>query len=100
MSKNGLIGSIKAQRKLGVDAENGHSRLRVVHGKRKGQTPRIIVRCGCCREKESVLEIHYYEDGQGLEINGINGSIENWREVLLPLMGIVHDGKGSFVIEK
>jgi hypothetical protein len=32
------------------------------------------------------VEIYYNTDG--LEINGVNGSLENWREILLPLLGI------------
>jgi hypothetical protein len=30
------------------------------------------------------VEIFYSEDG--LEINGVNGAIEDWREILLPLL--------------
>jgi hypothetical protein len=41
------------------------------------------LRCGCCEEK---LEIHYADDG--MEIGGVNGSIEDWREILLPLLYI------------
>ncbi|HHT9138449.1 MAG TPA: hypothetical protein ACFYEK_14555 [Candidatus Wunengus sp. YC60] len=42
--------------------------------------PRYLLKCGCCDEK---LEIYYDE---GLEINGVNGSIEDWREIFLPLL--------------
>ena len=45
--------------------------------------PRYLFKCGCCDEK---VEIHY--DKTGLEINGVNGSIQNWREILLPLLGL------------
>jgi hypothetical protein len=38
------------------------------------------------------VEIYY--DTDGLEINGVNGSLENWREVLLPLLGIKQPKKG------
>jgi hypothetical protein len=37
------------------------------------------------------LQIHYGPDG--LEVNGVYGSIENWREILLPLLGISRHGK-------
>jgi len=39
--------------------------------------------CGDCDQK---LEIYYAEDG--LEIGGVNGAIEDWREILLPLLSI------------
>ena len=45
--------------------------------------PRYLLKCGCCDEK---LEIYY--DTEGLEINGVNGSIEDWREILFPLLKI------------
>ena len=31
-------------------------------------------------------ELHYADDG--LEIGGVNGAIEDWREILLPLLYI------------
>jgi len=51
--------------------------------------PRYLLKCGCCEEK---LEIYY--DDEGLEINGVNGSIDDWREILLPLLNI-KTGKNS-----
>ncbi|MBI5418119.1 hypothetical protein HZA55_09280 [Candidatus Poribacteria bacterium] len=41
------------------------------------------LKCGCCEEK---LKIYY--DEEGLEINGVNGSIEDWRKIFLPLLRI------------
>jgi hypothetical protein len=52
-------------------------------------SPRYLLRCGCCDDE--ALQIHYGPDG--LEINGVYGSIENWREILLPLLGISRHGK-------
>ncbi|MDP1591995.1 MAG: hypothetical protein Q8M07_29815 [Prosthecobacter sp.] len=43
--------------------------------------PRLRIRCGCCDQQVVV-----YHDEESLEINGVNGSIENWREILLPLL--------------
>ena len=43
--------------------------------------PRYLVKCGDCDNK---IEIHF--DDQILEINGVIASVENWREVLLPLL--------------
>jgi len=62
----------------------GQPEIRVYHKKGKGKRcPRYLLRCGCCKEK---LEIHYADDG--MEIGGVNGSIEDWREILLPLLYI------------
>jgi hypothetical protein len=49
--------------------------------------PRYLLQCGCCDEK---LEVYYSDDG--LEIGGVNGAIEDWREILLPLLLIEHKG--------
>ena len=60
----------------------GQPQIRVYHRKARGrQTPRYLLKCGCCEEK---LEIFYSEDC--LEIGGVNGAIEDWREILLPLL--------------
>jgi hypothetical protein len=87
--------TIPTQRRLGVmrpDPE-GVCAIRVSHrAERKHSTgvisPRYLLRCGCC---DGTLQIHYSPDG--LEINGVNGSMENWREILLPLLGITRQGK-------
>ena len=63
---------------------NGYPQIRVYHKKGAGKKmPRYLLKCGCCDEK---IEIHY--DKEGLEINGVNGSIGDWREILLPLLRI------------
>lgn len=62
----------------------GQPQIRTYHKKGSGKKmPRYLLKCGCCDEK---LEIYYDEDG--LEINGVNGSVEDWREILLPLLKI------------
>ena len=50
-------------------------------------SPRYLLRCGCC---DGAVEIHYGPDD--LEINGVYGSIENWREILLPLLRVSRRG--------
>jgi hypothetical protein len=47
-----------------------------------------LLRCGCCDQK---VEIYY--DAEDLEINGVHGSLENWREILLPLLRVAKPGK-------
>ena len=62
----------------------GYPQIRVYHKEGSGKImPRYLLKCGCCDEH---LEIYY--DDEGLEINGVNGSIEDWREILLPLLRI------------
>ena len=62
----------------------GQPEIRVYHKKGNGRRcPRYLLKCGCCEEK---LEIHYADDG--LEIGGVNGAIEDWRKILLPLLRI------------
>ena len=70
----------------------GHPQIRVYHRKGKGKRcPRYLLKCGCCDQK---LEIYYAEDG--LEIGGVNGAIEDWQEILLPILGIETKRKKLF----
>ena len=61
--------------------------IRIYHRKaRKKMSPRYLLKCGCCHEH---VEIHYSDDGDddaSLSIGGVLESIENWREILLPLL--------------
>ena len=72
----------------------GQPQIRVYHRKGRGKlSPRYLLKCGCCDEK---LEIYYDEDG--LEIGGVNGAIEDRREILLPLLLI--EQKGDKLIDR
>ncbi|MFH0969153.1 MAG: hypothetical protein V1804_01460 [Patescibacteria group bacterium] len=83
---------IKIQRKMGEERESGYKAIRVTHRKEKGKKlPRYLLKCGC--HKENNLEIYY--DEEGLEIGDINGSVKNWREILLPLLGFVQSSDGT-----
>src|SRR5271166_709615 len=67
--------------------------IRVSHRaeRKRGQghiSPRYLLRCGCC---DQAVQIYYAPDD--LEINGVHGSIENWREILLPLLRMSPRGK-------
>ena len=74
----------KRKNKLYNTERFGQPEIRVYHKKGWGKKmPRYLLKCGCCDEK---LEIYY--DTEGLEINGVNGSIEDWREILFPLLKI------------
>ena len=70
-------------------ARYGQPQIRVYHrkGERK-KAPRYLLKCGCCGQK---LEICYADDG--LEIGGVNGAIEDWRDILLPLLLVERKGK-------
>lgn len=60
----------------------GQPQIRVYHKKGQGKRmPRYLLKCGCCSER---LEIYYSKDG--LEIGGVNGAMDDWREILLPLL--------------
>ena len=75
---------LKRSNRLYDTARFGQPAIRVYHKKGMGkQSPRYLLRCGCCEER---LEIYYADDG--LEIGGVNGAIEDWREILLPLLYI------------
>lgn len=83
---------LKVQNRMGVLRPDGHSSIRVSHraAQRRGtgwKSPRYLLRCGCCDQS---LEIYYGVDS--LEINGVHGSIENWREILLPLLRMKRHG--------
>lgn len=61
----------------------GTWQLRVFHRKQFGKrAPRYLVKCGCCQQRVEI----YYGDGT-LEINGVMGSVEDWGELLFPLLG-------------
>ena len=67
---------------------DGYPQIRVYHKRGLGKKmPRYLLKCGCCDEKLMI----YYDD-EGLEINGVNGSIDDWRKILLPLLRIEKKG--------
>jgi hypothetical protein len=69
-------------------ARFGQPEIRLRHRAAKGKkSPSYVLRCGCCDQR---LEIHYADDG--LEIGGVNGALEDWREILLPLLLIERKG--------
>jgi hypothetical protein len=69
-------------KKMCQSRKDGSLELRIFEKKGSGKKcPRLLVKCGCCDEK---VEIYY--DKNFIEINGVNGSVASWREVLLPLL--------------
>jgi hypothetical protein len=73
---------IPQNKRLAQARPEGGFALRVSHQQGCGKRmPRYLVKCGCC---DQVLQIYYAPEC--LEINGVMASVENWREVLLPLL--------------
>lgn len=69
-------------------ARFGQPEIRLRHRPGKGKKcAHYVLRCGCCAES---LQVYYADDG--LEIGGVNGAIEDWREILLPLLLIERRG--------
>ena len=77
-------------RRLAQTRVDGYFALRTFHRSRKGKKdPRFLFKCGCCKGQ---LEVYY--GGDSLEINGVMGSVENWRTLLLPLLQMKLPGQG------
>lgn len=77
-------------------AHFGQPEIRLRHRTAKGKkSPSYVLQCGCCNQR---LEIHYADDG--LEIGGVNGALEDWREVLLPLLLIERKGARFIDVSK
>jgi hypothetical protein len=77
-------------RQLAQTRADGYFSIRAFHRSRKGKKdPRFLFKCGCCSHQ---LEVYY--GGDSLEINGVMGSVENWRTLLLPLLQMKLPGQG------
>ncbi|HYE61318.1 MAG TPA: hypothetical protein VD997_04925 [Phycisphaerales bacterium] len=65
-----------------VDGPDIGFKLRVFKREARGRhSPRLTVKCGCCKES---VEIYYGDDT--LEINGVFASVDEWRRLLAPLL--------------
>ena len=73
---------IRRSNAMAQSRPEGTRQIRVFHRKAVGKCdPRYLIRCGCCEQHFDI----YYGDGT-LEIAGVMGSVEDWREILLPLL--------------
>ncbi|MFC1645455.1 hypothetical protein ACFL08_05510 [Patescibacteria group bacterium] len=97
-----MLLSVRINRKYGIEAgDSGLFGMIVNHVKERQlakegkRGAHFILRCGCCGPGGNTLDIYYEKDSEGkiqnLEIGGINGSAENWREILLPMLGVGPD---------
>jgi hypothetical protein len=79
---------LKRSNRIYDTARFGQPEIRIRHRPATAKKcSHYVVRCGCCAES---FKIYYAEDG--LEIGGVNGAIEDWRELLLPLLLIEKRG--------
>lgn len=67
--------------------------IRVKHGKGTKKTgPYLLVRCGDCQEGQFKIFYHdtelHGDEEILLEIGGVFGDVDNWREILCPILGI------------
>lgn len=74
------------------DANGAGHPLRITRRAGRGRRmPRIRVKCGCC---DKAVEICVDEEPAGdpsmdtLRINGVMGTVDQWRQVLLPLLDV------------
>ena len=80
---------LKLNRTFALTRSDGYNAVRVSHRSRVGKKdPRFLLKCGCCENK---FEVYY--GGDSLEIGGVMGSVENWRELLLPLLDMKLPGQ-------
>ncbi len=83
------MAALKRTNRIYDTSRFGQPQIRVYHKKGVGKKmPRYLLKCGCCEERVEI----YYSDDDGLEINGVNGAIDDWREILLPLLLIEQQG--------
>ncbi len=74
------------------DSQGNGCPMRVWHRQVRGRkAARIRVRCGCCSE---FVDIYIDDLVTGdpsvdmLEINGVMGTVDQWRQILLPVLGV------------
>ena len=80
---------LKMNRRFALTRSDGYNEVRVFHRSCAGKKdPRFLLKCGCCENK---FEVYY--GGDSLEISGVMGSVENWRELLLPLLNMKLPGQ-------
>ena len=58
----------------------------------KKKADRVLIRCGCCPQALEIslfgIDIENLIHEGSLEINGVMGTIDQWKQVLLPLLGM------------
>ena len=73
---------VKRRNRFYETSRFGQPAIRIYHRKASGRkSPRYLLKYKCCDQS---LELYYSEEG--LEIGGVNGAVEDWREILQPLL--------------
>lgn len=66
--------------------------LKVTRRKKRGKkSGRTLIQCGCCDQKVEVFHEDTpsdFPDTDTLEINGVMGTVEQWQQILLPLLNL------------
>lgn len=80
------------------DGNHALTALRITRRKarRMGESrmvnPSILIRCGCCKERVVIFHKEPTDpldvNLDTLEINGVLGTIDQWRKIFLPLLGV------------
>lgn len=91
---NKEIPAVRLNRKMNLTAGGTYAVPRVTHrGARGMKSARFKVKCGDC---DGSCEIYYgdLDDPRtaSLEVAGVNAGIEDWRAILLPLLGFERQG--------
>jgi len=90
------IPPVPLNRKMNLMAGSHYAVPRVTHrAAHRKKMPRFKIKCGCCDQS---FDIYY--DGlndldlteASLEVANVNASVEDWRAILLPLLGFERQG--------
>lgn len=86
---------ISIQRKAGVPDGFGLHKIRVTYRKETDNRYEGYLLRSSDVDDGRRIEIFYRDGVDMLEVGGIRASIENWREILLPLLGLVQSSGGT-----
>lgn len=89
MRREPTVPPVPLNRKMTVKGHGPVYQPRVTHrATHKKKLPRFRISCGCCPQQ---IEIYYSDPDQPnhatIEINGVDGGVQDWRNILLPLLG-------------
>lgn len=75
-----------------IDEENALPPLRTTHRKAHGKkSASIRIKCGCCKEALEVFPQEKPDENPSrnlIEINGVIGTMDQWRKILCPILGV------------
>lgn len=71
-----------------------YRKTRISKDGRNHKVGRVLVRCGCCRSRLEIytdnpkLSIDDDSTRMLIEINGVEGTVDQWRKVFCPMLGL------------